>query len=106
MDMVMTVLLKFSHVTFIDCTDGDVRLVGGYGSYEGSVEVCFENLWGLVAETGWNQGDAEVVCRQLGYQTEGIESSLGQYIPQVHVYRYYSLHWFYLWETSKDNTTV
>ena len=46
-------------------------MVGGKGAYEGTIEVCFENLWGLVAEAGWTQNDAEIVCKQLGYTTEG-----------------------------------
>ena len=48
-----------------------MKLVGGYGAYEGSVQVCFENIWGLVSQSGWTQTDAEVVCRQLGYETAG-----------------------------------
>jgi deleted-in-malignant-brain-tumors protein 1 len=31
------------------------------------VEVCRYNLWGLVSDAGWTQGDALVVCNQLGY---------------------------------------
>ncbi|XP_019854372.1 PREDICTED: scavenger receptor cysteine-rich domain superfamily protein-like [Amphimedon queenslandica] len=54
-----------------DCTDGDVRLVGSQYGYEGTVEVCFDRLWGLVADSGWTQTDAEVTCRQLGYTTQG-----------------------------------
>ena len=56
----------------IDCNDGDVRLVGSEWSYEGTVEVCYSNIWGLISDSGWNQQDAEVVCRQLGYQTQGL----------------------------------
>lgn len=58
----------------VACNDGDVRLVGGNTPNEGTIEVCFENLWGLVAEPGWTQSDAEVVCRQLGYATDGINA--------------------------------
>ena len=50
-----------------DCNDGDIRLVGGASKYEGTIEICFGNLWGLIAETGWGDHDAQVVCRQLGY---------------------------------------
>ena len=59
----------------IDCSDGEVRLVGSEWSYEGTVEICFNNIWGLIADSGWSQPDAEVVCRQLGYQTQGIFDS-------------------------------
>ena len=71
----------------VDCSNGDVRLVGGYGAYEGTVEVCFENLWGLVSESGWTQEDGEVVCRQLGYPTEGIYS-LHYVSVIIEIYRY------------------
>ena len=38
--------------------------------HEGTVEMCFGNLWGLVAESGWGAKDAEVTCRQLQFPTE------------------------------------
>ena len=57
---------------FIDCEDGDVRLVGGTTKNEGTVEVCFDNLWGLIEEAKWSDKDAEIVCKQLGYEVEGI----------------------------------
>lgn len=49
------------------CTNGDVRLVGGHFENEGTVEVCYNNLWGLVTDSGWNAADSRVVCNQLGY---------------------------------------
>ena len=54
-----------------DCEDGEVRLVGGASDSEGTVEVCADKLWGLVAETGWSLTDAQVVCRQLGFPIDG-----------------------------------
>ena len=72
---------------YIDCNDGDVRLVGSSKSSEGTVEICFENLWGLVSESGWTQEDGEVVCRQLGYPTEGIYS-LYYVSVVIEIYRY------------------
>ena len=49
------------------CTNGDVRLVGGPIENEGTVEVCYNRLWGLVADSGWTAADSRVVCNQLGY---------------------------------------
>lgn len=45
--------------------------MGGADESEGTVEVCFDHLWGLVTQTGWDVDDAQVVCRQLGYSTIG-----------------------------------
>ena len=43
----------------------------GASESEGTVEVCLESLWGLVADAGWSQANAKVVCNQLGFPMEG-----------------------------------
>ena len=52
------------------CKDGDLRLAGNT-SFEGRVEMCERGQWGRVCENGWDISDASVVCRQLGYTTQG-----------------------------------
>lgn len=44
-----------------------VRLVGGATVMEGRVEVLFGDGWGGVCDDGWGLEEANVVCRQLGY---------------------------------------
>ena len=43
---------NFGHACLLSagCTEGSVRLVGGQRDTEGVVEVCFDDLWGLIAE--------------------------------------------------------
>ena len=63
-------------IDFVDCRDGDVRLVGGSVSNEGTVEICFNNLWGTVNEAGWGDDAASILCYQLGFEKEGTRASL------------------------------
>ncbi len=49
------------------CSTGDVRLVEGAVESEGRVEICESNRWGTVCDDDWDQNEALVVCRQLGF---------------------------------------
>ena len=57
-----------------ECNDTDVRLADGTQSVNetfGRVEICFGEIWGTVCDDSWDNGDAAVVCRQLGLSSEG-----------------------------------
>ena len=41
--------------------------MGGVYASEGNVEVCIRGVWSSVCDIGWDSGDSNVVCGQLGY---------------------------------------
>ncbi len=63
-----------SITVFSNCTDGELRLIGGANATLGAVQGCMNNAWGSVCNDGFSTNDATVVCRQLGFPITGAEA--------------------------------
>ena len=52
------------------CKENTVRLNGG-SNYYGRVQFCTGGEWGTICTNYWDDKDASVVCRQLGFSPYG-----------------------------------
>ena len=53
------------------CKHGDVHLYGSSYSTIGIVTLCINGTWGTVCGDKWDNNDASVVCKHLGYSRYG-----------------------------------
>ena len=49
-----------------------MQLVGSNSAFAGRIELCVGYIWTTVCADFWDDQDASVVCRQLGYSPYGM----------------------------------
>ena len=52
---------------FINNAGLPIRLANGTNEKEGRVEIYWNNQWSTVCDDLWDDNDATVICKQLGY---------------------------------------
>ena len=65
----------FNAVTPIECDENDIRILDGTREWNGRLEVCLGGHWGGVCEDEFEDIDAAVACRNLGYLYESETSN-------------------------------
>ena len=65
--MLLAALLATPLRAGADPMEGGLRSVGGNPASKGRLEVFLNRSWGTVCDHGFDQRDAAVACRQLGY---------------------------------------
>ena len=72
--------------SLVPCQDGQVRLVEGETEWEGRLEVCLSQRWGTVSSDGWILANAQVVCKDLGYEISCMSASLNDFPIYIDIY--------------------
>ena len=65
--MLFTHFLHSEH----NCSNGDLRLVGGLVDSEGIVEMCQDGAWNSLCSSNWGNKETVMVCKQLQLPTDG-----------------------------------
>ena len=60
-----------------NCSHGELRIASRSDdsnalSSEGRLELCLNGVWGTICDAKYGTRDAQVACRQLGYEAEGL----------------------------------
>ena len=54
-------------IIIVNNTGLPVRLANGRNVKEGRIQIYWNNQWGTVCDDLWDDNDATVICKQLGY---------------------------------------
>ena len=55
------------HLIYLIITGDPLRIVNGPSVEQGRVEIYYHWQWSTICDNGWDDNDAVVVCKQLGY---------------------------------------
>ena len=59
---------------FDNCQHGTIQLDRGLTDYEGTVKICYNDVWTTICDSSWSSNDARVACAQFGYSGAGKEA--------------------------------
>ena len=77
--------------------NGKLRLTNGLHKYAGRVEMYWNSEWRTVCYDGWDELDAQVVCRQFNYFATAIQvlgTCMWNIMPYTANIEYYSYSYF------------
>ena len=63
----MYTYLSITELDYCLFPDTSVRLIDGINKLEGRVEIMYQGIWGTICDDEWDDIDATVLCRELGY---------------------------------------
>ena len=55
--------------------DNEIRIMNGTTPWNGRLEICLGGVWGAVCEDKFEDIDAQVACRQLGFSTKSEDTA-------------------------------
>ena len=58
--------------SILACLEGELRFGGTNSVSGGHIEMCIQQSWTTVCSEYWDNLDASVLCRQLGFSPYGI----------------------------------